>query len=182
MPRNAKRLRRALSLSWLLSVVLMAGEAHADNCRVSLSQSRVDYGLVRLGSLPLGTRTVQLNILCADPSAMALRFSGPAADAQGFQLGHQGRFTLSLRHARVDGQAVQWGGAHLSGSAANARLAPGQTLLAQAAGLPVKGRHLTAQVEVDAELAPDALAVRREMLLEGLGTFEWISPPVPWSQ
>lgn len=171
----------------LLLVVTMANEARADTCRLSVSQPRVDYGVIRQveplnGTLELGTRTLHLNVICADPSVMALRFTGAPADGQGFRFGRQGQFTLNLKHAQVDGQAVEWGVAHLPGEPVTGHLSPGQTLVARAAGMPVVGRRLTAQVDVDARLPSAALGVRGETLLEGLGNLELVSLAVPPNQ
>ncbi|KAF1029075.1 MAG: hypothetical protein GAK37_01913 [Pseudomonas sp.] len=179
VPVEAGSLRLGLMLYALLAVVLMANEARADTCQISLSQPRLDYGHLRHGEQTLGTRTLHLSIVCAEPSAMALRFNGVAADARGFRFGRQGHFRLSLQQARIDGQPVEWMSAPLPGALATAPLVPGQTLVASASGRPVTGRRLTAQVEVSAEVPPEAFAVRRETLLEGLGVFERVSPAVP---
>lgn len=184
LPAEPGSLRLGLMLYFLLFVIAMANEARADTCRLSLSQSRIDYGPVRHGqqdsqSVSLGTRTLHLNVVCADASVMALRFSGVPADGQGFRFGRQGQFTLNLKHAQVDGQAVEWAVAHLPVEPATGRLLPGQTLVARAAGLPLVGRRLTAQVDVEAHVPSAALGVRSETLLEGLGNLELVSLAVP---
>lgn len=164
----------------LLWGALMASQARADDCRMSLSEPRVDYGVIRPTQGAFGRdavrlttqRTLHLSVLCANPAAMVLRFGGVAADAQGFQFGRQGRFTLSLKHAQVDGRPVTWQPDETAGG----RLLPGRALSANVAGVPVTGHRLTAQVEIDIQLPADALAVRRETLLEGRGQFELVSP------
>jgi len=168
---------------WLLWVALVTTQAQAENCRMTLSEPRVDYGVIRPAQASSGRalmtldtpRTLHLSVLCADPSAMALRFSSVAADAQGFQFGRQGRFTLNLRQAQVDGRPVSW----QSDDTSSGQLLPGRTLYASASGTPVVGRRLTAQVEVTVQLPANALAVPRETLLEGHGQFELVSPAVP---
>ncbi|WP_416152097.1 hypothetical protein [Pseudomonas sp. Bout1] len=187
VPSEPGGLRLGLLLYLLLVVVTMASEARADTCRLSVSQSRVDYGVIRQsersdGALDLGTRTLHLSIVCADPSVMALRFNGAPAKGQGFRFGRQGQFTLNLKHAQVDGQVVEWAVALLPGEPVTARLSPGHTLVARVAGVPVAGRRLVAQVEVDARLPSAALGVRSETLLEGLGNFELVSLAVPPSR
>jgi|PersoiStandDraft_1058852.scaffolds.fasta_scaffold23894_2 hypothetical protein len=173
----------------LLCTVLAAPEVLAENCRLSVSQPRIDYGAIRREalvaktSMVLGTRSLRVNVICTEPAAMALRFIGVAADRQGFVFGRQGRFRLSLKHAQVDGRAVEWWAAtHLPGEPASGQLLPGQTLVARAAGVPVAGRRLTAQVDIDTELPAEALEVRDETHLEGQGSFELISPAVPPSR
>ncbi len=167
----------------LLLLALLVNQAHAENCRMSLSEPRVDYGVIRpsqgssgRATVTLDTqRTLHLSVLCTNPSAMALRFTGVAADAQGFQFGRQGRFTLNLRQAQVDGRPVSW----QPDEASSGQLLPGRVLSTSAGGAPVMGRRLTAQVEIAVQLPADALSVRREVLLEGRGQFELVSPAVP---
>ena len=172
----------------LLFTVVGTPEARAENCRLSLSQPRIDYGAIRReasvesASWVLGTRSLHLSVLCTEPAAIALRFIGVAADGQGFQFGRQGRFRLSLKHAQVDGHAVGWVAEHLPGEPAGGQLLPGQTLMARIAGMPLVGRQLTAQVDIDTELPAGALHVRDETRLEGQGSFELVSPAVPPSQ
>ncbi len=167
----------------LLLVALMGSPARADDCRMTLSEPRIDYGVMRPSQASSGRatlmletqRTLHLSVLCATPTGMSLRFSGAPADAQSYQFGRQGRFTLSLRQAQVDGSPVSW----QPDETASGRLLPGRTLFANAAGVAVTGRRLTAQVEIEVQLPADALAVRREMQLEGHGQFELVSPAAP---
>lgn len=172
---------RVVRLALALSCVLLAvPHARAENCHLSLSQSRIDYGAVRPevveASAPvvLATRTFNVTVLCVEPAAMALRFVAVAADGQGFRFGREGRFRLSLKHAQVDGRAVDWSD--------SGQLLPGHALIARAAGLPVAGRRLTTQVDIDTELPFEALAVRAQTHLEGQGSFELVSQAVPPSQ
>lgn len=163
----------------LLCVALVAEGAQAQNCRLSVSQPRVDYGVIRSEAfveppaIVLGTRMVQLNVLCEEPAAIALRFTG-AANGQGFLFGRQGRFNLTLTHAQVDGRAVEWTQPHLPGETASGQLLPGQTLVARGTG-----RRLSAQVAIDTHLPADALHVRNQTVLEGQGSFELVSPAAP---
>jgi hypothetical protein len=168
----------------LCCAVLLPQAVWAQNCRLSVSQSRIDYGVIRPLALlesptvALGTRTLHLSVACAEPSTMALRFVG-AAEGQDFRFGQQGRFRLSLKQALVDGRAVEWAATYSPGDAASGRLLPGQVLVARAAGVAVTGRRLTAQVEIDTELPADALQVRNQAELEGQGRFELVSPAAP---
>lgn len=168
----------------VLCCALLPQAVLAENCRLSVSQSRIEYGVIRPLALlqgptvALDTRTLHLSVVCAEPSAMALRFVG-SAEGQDFRFGQQGRLRLSLKHALVDGRAVEWVAA---GDAAGGRLLPGQVLVARAAGAPVTGRRLTAQVDIDIDLPADALQVRNQTVLQGQGRFELVSPAVPSSQ
>lgn len=171
----------------LFCSLLMAQGVRAEDCRLSVSQPRIDYGVIRRealvesASVALGTRTLHLNVACAQPSVMALRFIG-AADGQGFRFDRQGRMRMYLRHAQVDGRAVEWEVAHLPGETVSGQLLPGQVLVARAAGQTMLGQRLTAQVDVDIDLPSDALQVRSQTRLEGQGTFELVSPAVPLSR
>lgn len=168
----------------LFCAVLSTQAARADNCQISVSQPRIDYGLIRQeeaadsSTMALGPRALQLSVLCVEPAAMALRFIG-AASGSGFRFGRQGRFRLNLRHAQVDGLTVEWAAAPQTGEHAGGQLLPGQVLVASAAGAAVKGKRLTAQVDIHIDLPSDALHVRNQTVLEGQGTFELISPAVP---
>lgn len=162
--------------SVLMWVGLMPGEALAGDCHLSLSQSRVDYGLIRSAELvgeqlALGKRTLQLSIVCAEAAPMALRFSGVSVGPKGFRFGRQGYFTLSLQHPQVDGQSVEL---RVLGEPASGQLLPGQTLVARAGGAPIQGRRFTALVNIETFVPAVGLAVRDETVLEGQGHFEWV--------
>ncbi|NVZ51723.1 hypothetical protein HX792_15365 [Pseudomonas sp. B6002] len=171
---------KAMHLGLLLCGAVIALSARANDCRLSISQPRVDYGairserLVERASVAMGTRTVHLNILCVEPSTMALRFNGTAADGESFRFGREGRFRISLKHAQLDGRAVEWA---MMGEQSGGQLLPGRILSA-----PWVGRRLTAQVEIDTDLPADALRVRSYTVLEGQGSFELVSLPVPPSR
>lgn len=180
-----KRAGLPLALSYML---LATPDAQAENCRLSLSQPHIDYGAIRRDAMVenaavvLATRTFNVTVLCVEPAVMALRFVAAPADGQGFRFGREGRFRLRLKHAQVDGRAVGWASAQAPDESANGQLLPGQALVARAAGVPVAGRRLTAQVDLDTELPFEALMVRGEAHLEGLGSFELVSQAVPPSQ
>lgn len=191
MTRSTKRQRRCAMVGRLKSIgcafcctVLLAQGARAENCRLSVSQPRIDYGVIRREALVesatvrLATRTLLLNVLCVEPSAIALRFVGPA-DGHAFRFGQQGRLRLGLRHARLDGRAVEWAGGSQHSGGAGGQLLPGQILAARAAGMPLTGQRLTAQVDIDVDLPADALQVRSQTVWEGQGSFELVSPAVP---
>ena len=67
--------RLCLGVSLLFMLAIAAPEASANDCRLSLSQPRVDHGVLRraellgepLASQPiiLGRRTLQLSVVCA---------------------------------------------------------------------------------------------------------------------
>ncbi|PRW95664.1 hypothetical protein C7A07_26005, partial [Pseudomonas fragi] len=85
----ARVVKRASLPLALLCMLLAALDAQAENCRLSLSQSRIDYGpiyrdaVVENAAVVLATRTFSMTVLCAEPAAMALRFVAAPADGQG---------------------------------------------------------------------------------------------------
>jgi len=166
-------------LMGLLAGWLMISEVSAAECRVSLSQPQVDYGLLRNGAKPgphgvfLGKRTVRLSVVCPEASVIALRFRGAPADGQGFSFGRHGRFDLNLQQPVLDGKAVVLAAMH-NRTERDGQLRPDQALMALAAGQPVRGRTFSALVHIDSYLSSTAPAVRDKTLLEGGGRFELV--------
>lgn len=160
----------------LLAGLLLIEEAAAA-CRVSLSQPLIDYGLLRNSEQPgaqgvsLGKRTMRLNVICAEPAVIALRFQGATAEGQGYRLGRQGYFNLILHQPMLDGKPVEL--AQLYNQAERGgTLQPGQPLVVLAGGIPAMGRTFSAQVQVESWLSGVATAVRDKTTLEGSGRFE----------
>ncbi|MBT2340315.1 MULTISPECIES: hypothetical protein [Pseudomonas] len=151
---------------------------------MSLSQDRVDYGRLHRGellveqpgetALALGKRTLNLNVVCPQPTAMALRFDSPGAGPEAFSLGLQGSFTLDLKRPRLDGQAVELFQGRARSLEQSSRMLPGQTLVARRGGAPIQGRMFSAQVEIETYLPASATRVRDETLIDGRGRFELV--------
>ncbi len=169
-------------LLYLLLVGLMPSAAYASQCRVSLSQPTVDYGVIRRAELlgeqsghpqfSLGHRTLRLTVDCADETPMAIRFTGVPAGTRGFRFGRDGHFILNLQQAQVDGRDVELRSLYRPDESAKGRLLPGVVLCTQAGGAPVSGRRLTALVSIDTYLPASGLAVSNETSLEGRGSVE----------
>lgn len=165
-----------------VALVLFSVPAGANDCTLSLSQPRIELGVLRPGGLSwlpgqpdlfFGTRRLSLNIACPGPTSMALRFDGPAAGPQAFRFDRQGWFTVGLSNARLDGKPVTLAAALLPAEAAASHLmAPGQSLVVLARDRPAKGRFFSAQVEIDTHLPVSATRVRDETPIEGRGRFE----------
>ncbi|WP_053150149.1 hypothetical protein [Pseudomonas sp. P97.38] len=165
----------------------MANPAKAEQCSVSLSQDRLDYGRLHQGellvaqpdqaALALGKRTLSLNVVCAEPTTMALRFDSPGAGPEAFSLGLHGHFTISLTRPRLDGQAVELFQGRARTLEQGSRLLPGQTLVARQGGGPVRGRMFSAQVEIETYLPASAARVRDETSIDGRGRFELVPQP-----
>ncbi|CAD5203994.1 hypothetical protein [Pseudomonas sp. FEN] len=168
-----------------VALVLLSVPARANDCTLSLSQSQIELGVLRPGALSiapgqpelfLGRRRLSLNIACPRPTTMALRFEAPAAGSQAFRFDRQGRFTVSLSNALLDGKPVTLGAApYLVEATENRLIAPGQSLQVLARDLPAKGRFFSAQVEIDTHLPVSATRVRDETPVEGRGRFELLS-------
>ena len=161
----------------LLFAGLLLTEQATAACRVSLSQPLIDYGLLRDSDQPsaqgvsLGKRTVRLNVICAEAAVIALRFQGAPAEGQGYRLGRQGYFNLTLQQPMLDGKPVEL--AQLYNPAERAgTLQPGQPLVVLAGGMPAIGRTFSALVQVESWLSGVAIAVRDKTTLEGSGRFE----------
>jgi len=163
----------------LLSGLLMAGEVHAAECRLSLSRPEVDLGVLRHGGqvaaqgVLFGKRTLHLNVVCPQDTVIAVRFRGVPAVGQGFRFGHQGYFNLSLQQSVLDGRPVDLAPLHHRAERSS-QLLPDQAMVVLAAGLPAVGRVFSAQVQVDTYLFNTATAVRDKTVLEGGGRFELV--------
>ncbi|WP_248795007.1 hypothetical protein [Pseudomonas sp. MWU13-2105] len=176
---------RALSRRCCVVLLLFSVPAGANDCRLSLSQSQIELGALRPGGLSLlpgqselflGARRLSLSIACSRPTSMMLRFDGPAAGPQAFRFDRQGRFTVGLSNARLDGQPVTLAAAQGPAEAAASRLmVPGQSLVVLARDLPAKGQFFSAQVEIDTHLPVSAIRVHDETPVEGRGRFELLS-------
>jgi len=163
----------------VLVSLLAVFEASASECRLSVSQPHIDYGLLRPATTPeprgifLGKRMVRLNVVCSEATVIVVRFLGLPADAQGFRFGRDGRFDLTLQQPLLDGQAIELAPLH-NRAERSGQLRPDQALVALKAGQPVRGRVFSAQVQVDTFLSNPAPSVRDKTLLEGSGRFEWV--------
>ena len=163
----------------LLFAGLLLTEQATAACRVSLSQPLIDYGLLRDSDQPsargvsLGKRTVRLNVICAEAAIVALRFQGAPADGQGYRLGRQGYFNLTLHQPMLDGKPVELAQLYNHAERGGA-LQPGQPLVVLVGGAPAMGRTFSAQVQVESWLSGVATAVRDKTTLEGSGRFELV--------
>ena len=176
---------RAVLRCCCVALVLFSVPVDANDCTLSLSQSQIELGALRSGALALepgqpelflGTRRLSLNIACPWPTSMVLRFEGPAAGPQAFRFDRQGRFTVGLSNARLDGKPVTLATVQRPAEAAASRMmAPGQSLVVLAQDVPAKGRFFSAQVEIDTHLPLSATRVRDETPIEGRGRFELLS-------
>jgi type 1 fimbria pilin len=180
-----------MNLDYLLPalalVLLGIGHAQAqDECRLDLSESRLDFGLMNraipLAPTPerlLGERRLGLTLNCSQPADMSLFYRGLAAGAERLRFTEQGSYRLQVREAVLDGRAVELG---LIASSGQAPGALGSSLNWRAEhgivpmqnGQPLKGRHFSVQVDVSAWAEEGAARVRDAVTWEASG---WVDAP-----
>lgn len=177
--------RLALRLVASLFSLAMASVVHAENCTVRLSDQKIDYGELNSASLSsttqngkivLGKRLLTINIDCQESTTFTLQFNAPAADKESFRFSNTGTVSMSLAHAQVDGKAVMLAAEKTTDNApshiaAVAKLVADQPVTGVSDSLPVSGKTFTAQVEVEAQIAPATLRVREFTHIEEVGTF-----------
>ncbi|WP_168232421.1 DUF1120 domain-containing protein [Pseudomonas veronii] len=101
----------------LAALALLAGTVHAqDDCRLDLSQSRLDFGLMKRASGPasaperlLGERRLSLTLNCPQPSDMRLFYRALAAGTERLRFTEGGSYRVQVRDGVLDGRAVELG-------------------------------------------------------------------------
>ncbi|MBD8474168.1 DUF1120 domain-containing protein [Pseudomonas sp. CFBP 8770] len=185
-------MNRRISLAGLLAIALAAPlQALAQACSLSLSPTDIDLGqfnrtTVQLesGELPLPPRRLSLSVLCETEQDLTLAYRASPFSNQGYALGSQGAYRLSVLQASVDDQPVQWGqvaaavppAATRTGAAA---LEGDRSLQPLRGGRAVRGKHLQAQIELQATLAPTVLAASDAHELSASGSFDIVGQQKP---
>jgi hypothetical protein len=139
---------------------------------MTLSTSQVDYGRLSRatmvatasGELLLPSRTVTLNVACAEPGDMTLFFRAASADTREFLFTQQGRLALRLRDGVLDGETVELAQVDGKGDmpvqrAASLPWMPGRGLAPVKDGKVVSGRVFTAQMDIEARVDERAMHV-----------------------
>lgn len=170
----------AMLLLACLCIGAVAG-AYGQNCQVQLSQTTLDYGtlsraaiLEKQGAAPgtsLGARELTLNVLCQQPTALALVVRG-AAEQENFKLGDGGEFSMRLSDALLDGKPVNLRVSRTASKlAAESGVAvaviPGATIELIAGGQPGRGKILSLQVHVDPKVTDAASRIRTRTTWQG---------------
>jgi hypothetical protein len=181
---------QAFRYAWVALAVLLAcpvDAVWADDCRIQVSQPRVDYGsfnphVLRANAkssstVSLGKRLMRLNIQCTDPKDMALAFRGVASGVERYKLSDEGEFEMTLKAARLDGIPVRLGVVTTAGDipaqgAISVKLTPGKSLVPLLNQRPQVGKNLSVQVELDVRVFVEKLGVRDVASLETRGYFE----------
>lgn len=153
---KTRTILRALALLASLAVPF---SAWGQGCALSLSLADIDFGQfnrttlqVSGGELPLPPRRLALNLVCETEQELTLTYHADAAAGQVFDGGVAGRYQLQISQARVDDQPVQWAAGGGSSPAQVGRLERQRGLQPMRAGTVVRGRRLSAQVEVEGTL------------------------------
>ena len=179
-------------LKWLLLTASLglAGAAAADaDCQLQLSPDLADYGRLQRaailgtpaagGGFSLGKRLTTLSVACRRPVALTLFLRGPADGAGHYRFGSQGQLALTLSQASVDGRPVTLGTVDAAAQV-QAQSGPslawqaGKGIAPMAGAQPAVGRRFALQIEVEASLPAEALAVRNEAPFESRHIIEAI--------
>jgi hypothetical protein len=171
------------SSALLLAALSAPTHAMAQGCTLSLGPTDIDFGRFNRTTLQpaaeglaLPTRRLNLTLACETEQDLTLGYRTAETSPRGFALGRQGVYQLSLLQASVDGQAVQWTQSQTTDSrSANAWagvLKDDRTLQPVRAGSVVRGKHLTAQVQIDATLDLSVRDASDAHLWQTRGTFE----------
>ncbi|MGS0742726.1 hypothetical protein ACVBEF_12935 [Glaciimonas sp. GG7] len=154
---------------------------------MQLSETTIDYGRLTRGgmlenqsgpSLSLGKRQMTLTVTCQKPTGMWLKARG-ITGVDKFAFGSTGQLMIYLSHVQLDGAPVNLGLASTVGilpaeSKATMVIGPGAIVAPTTAGEIVKGRHFSAQVEVDAIVDDATTRVGTETVIEGRVNFELV--------
>jgi hypothetical protein len=181
-----------MNLDYLLPAIALVlsgiGTAQAqDDCRLDLSASSLDFGLMnRAITQPpgperlLGERRLSVSLNCPQPADMSLFYRGLALGAERLRFTEQGSYQLQVREGVLDGRAVELGlmagngqAPSASGSSLNWRADHG--IVPMQNGQPANGRSFSVQVVVNAWAEEGAARVRDAVTWQASG---WVDAPV----
>ncbi|WP_338582845.1 DUF1120 domain-containing protein [Pseudomonas sp. MAG733B] len=161
-----------------------------DDCRLDISQPVLDFGLmnraIRLDTTPvrnLGERRLSLSLSCAQPADMSLFYRAMAATADRYHFAERGTYEIRVRDGVLDGRSVDLGlisaaGQSLELMASSVVWRPRHGVVPTSAGVPVQGRHFSAQLEVTAWVQEQAMQVRDVLTWETTGIFDAVAAGV----
>ncbi|NWD92573.1 hypothetical protein HX846_38175, partial [Pseudomonas sp. K5002] len=108
-------MKRLLLLGLALGAIVQS-RAHADECQLTLSQSRLDFGVMNRAvqrnpgaEILLGERRLSLNLNCPTPTDMHVFYRALAATAERYRFTERGSYRVHISDAVLDGQAVELG-------------------------------------------------------------------------
>jgi hypothetical protein len=178
---------RTLTLAALLvSGGLLSEQALANDCRINLSESQMDFGQIippssnqapGPGSLhALGNRVVSLNASCPKASKLMLVLRGEQLGAD-FKFARQGKTSVVLSNALLDGRSVDLAqikspGAVPASYSSSITATPGDMVVPVSGGLQATGSVLSLQVEIRPLVPVSELRTRDAKTLEANLSFE----------
>jgi hypothetical protein len=182
-----------LSRSILLTIVSLTLSgftpyvwALPDDCQFNLSQPVLDYGLmnrtIRPDSAPeriLGERRLSLSLNCSQPVDLSLFYQAMAATAERFHFAERGSYQLRIRDAVLDGRSVDIGlitavGQPPAVTGLSLIWRPEHGVVPVQAGVPLKGRSFSAQLDLTAWVQEQGMQVRDAVTWETSGVFDAI--------
>jgi len=141
-------------------------------CSMSVSNPVVDYGMMSrwqledagAGSVSPGMRLLTVSVACPYSRTMSLRLEGESSEQGGLRYGEHGTTHLRLLDVQLDGNAaalrkITPGGVITENGGHVQELNVGQRLVPVMQGRPVKGKILTAQLEIRPVLAEEDVHV-----------------------
>ncbi|MBR8313179.1 hypothetical protein KDW36_08195 [Burkholderia dolosa] len=177
MKQKPPRLRGSHAIHGLAAQVLLSllQAAYAQDCTLNLSEPLLDFGDLNRaelqsqvpGGTPMsaGARSTLLTIRCERPADIVLRIDGQPAGPRHFAWTEHGSYTVTMRNPRLDGRPVLLARIGESGDVAHpaspdATFVPGEAIAAIAGGRVAAANVFTAQIDVEAHVAPAALRTR----------------------
>lgn len=188
---KSQRLPKRRRLWWLLVLPLMVfvpwvfaqDAVPGDNCQLMINNSQVDYGQTTRGQmlqqgqgqerLSFGKRMITVNVLCQQATPIALWVRGSGGEQ--FSFGSQGQVTIRAKNVRLDSGPVMVMTDNVQ-PAHELMLKPGDRLQpVTSVGLPLTGKSMTLQLEIDTNIANAATRVNQELLLKQDLTLELVA-------
>ncbi|MGF6557588.1 hypothetical protein ABIA48_003968 [Pseudomonas sp. S30_BP2TU TE3576] len=179
-------------LSLTLGTLMLSGlaphaSALADECKLTLSQTVLDYGVMNRAirangpqERTLGERRLSLNLNCAQPTDMTLFYRAMAATAERFRFTGDGSYAVRMSDAVLDGQPVELGLISAAGQVPEATASsllwrPQQAIVPVRGGVTAQGQSFSAQLELTAWAQEKALQVRDAVTWETTGLFDGVA-------
>ncbi|WP_323989150.1 DUF1120 domain-containing protein [Pseudomonas canadensis] len=166
----------------LTALLLCASAVQAqDECRLDLSESRLDFGLMNRAVPPtsaaerlLGERQLSLTLNCPQPQDMSLFYRAMAAGIERLRFTDGGSYQLHVRDGVLDGRTVELGLLAGQGQApslvgANLSWRADHGVVPMIDGQPAMGRSFSVQLQVSAWAREEAVRVRDAVTWETSG-------------
>ncbi|BDB17850.1 hypothetical protein cym2001_12150 [Pseudomonas sp. CYM-20-01] len=167
-----------------LILLLSASAWGAEDCQLSLSESKLDFGLMNRAAaqLPtperlLGERRFNLTLNCQQPTDVSVFYRAMGASAERFRFTERGSYGLRVTEAVLDGQAVELGLVTAAGqppvsSASTLTWRPEHGVVPLRNGVAASGRSLSLRLEGRAWASEEALRVRDAVTWDSAGLFD----------